>query len=104
MTYESNHALLDQAEIATPVLPEPFQSWSGTTTDYPRDKNVAQLFEETVAAHPNAVAVVFGGAQISYQELNKSANRLAHRLRRIRTEQGRRRNSFAAQNHGFRLQ
>jgi amino acid adenylation domain-containing protein len=84
MTYESNQiAMLDQAEIATLVLPEPYQSWCGTTTDYPRDKSVAQLFEETVAAQPDAVAVVFGGKQLSYQELNKSANRLAHHLRRM---------------------
>ena len=82
MTYESNQiAILDQAEIATPVLPEPFQSGSGTNTDYPRDKSVAQVFEGIVASHPDAVAVVFGGKQLSYQELNKSANRLAHRLR-----------------------
>jgi len=84
MTYESNQiAMLDQAEIAMPVLPEPFQSWSGTTTDYPRDKSVAQLFEETVTAHPDAVALVFGEKQLSYQKLNTLANRLAHHLRRI---------------------
>lgn len=84
MTYESNQiAMLDQAEIATLALPELLQSWSGTTTDYPRDKSVAQLFEEIAAAHPDAVAVVFDGRQFSYQELNKSANRLAHHLRRM---------------------
>ena len=84
MTYESNQiAILDQAEIATAVLPEPFLSWSGKTTEYPRDKSVAQLFEETAAASPDAVAVVLAGKQISYQELNTSANRLAHHLRRI---------------------
>src|SRR5690242_18959667 len=83
MTYESNQiAMLEQTEIAAPVLPEPYQSWSGTTTDYPRDKSVAQLFEEAAAAHPDAIAVAFGGTQLTYQELNTSANRLAHHLRR----------------------
>ncbi len=83
MTYELNQiAMLEQAEIATLVLPEPFQSWSGAITDYPRDKGVAQLFEEIAAAYPNAIAVVIGERQLSYHELNKSANRLAHHLRR----------------------
>jgi amino acid adenylation domain-containing protein len=84
MTYESNQiAMLEQAEIDTLVLPEPLQSWSGTTTDYPRNKTVAQLFEDIAAAYPDAIAVVFGERQLSYQELNKSANRLAHHLRRM---------------------
>ena len=38
------------------------------------------LFERQVAAHPNAVAVVFKEEVLSYQALNHRANRLAHRL------------------------
>ena len=62
-------------------LPEPLQKWNDTRTDYPRDRSVAQLFEETAAAHPNATAVVLGGQALTYAELNRRANRLAHRLR-----------------------
>jgi amino acid adenylation domain-containing protein len=62
-------------------LPEPLQKWNDTRTDYPREKSVAQLFEETAAAHPNATAVVLGGQTLTYAELNRRANRLAHRLR-----------------------
>ncbi len=94
MTYESNRiATLDPLETDLPrtdqpglsqaVLPEPFREWTETTTDYPRDKSVAQLFEEVAAEHPNAVAVVSGGRQLTYDELNTRANRLAHRLRRM---------------------
>ncbi len=64
-------------------LPEPLQKWSGTRTDYPRDKSVAQLFEETAAAYPNATAAVLGGQTLPYAELNRRANHLAHRLRKM---------------------
>jgi len=64
-------------------LPEPLQKWNDTRTNYPRDKSVAQLFEETAAAHPNVTAVVLGGQTLSYAELNRRANHLAHRLRKM---------------------
>ncbi len=63
-------------------LPEPLQTWSGARTEYPRDKTVAALFEEAAARHPDAIALICESAQLTYQELNLRANRLAHRLRR----------------------
>nr|QEO74125.1 condensation domain-containing protein [uncultured bacterium] len=41
-----------------------------------------QLFEETAARQPGAVAVSFEGQALTYAELNARANRLAHHLRR----------------------
>ncbi len=38
------------------------------------------LFEEQVAARPDATAVIFNDNTLTYAELNKRANRLAHRL------------------------
>ncbi|WNN39141.1 amino acid adenylation domain-containing protein [Pseudomonas inefficax] len=40
-----------------------------------------QLFEQQVAARPEAIAVRHGDAQLSYQALEARANQLAHRLR-----------------------
>jgi amino acid adenylation domain-containing protein len=56
-------------------------TWNATRTDYPRDRTVAQLFEEAVSESPGSVALVFGNTQLTYGELNARANRLAHRLR-----------------------
>ena len=67
----------------TTILPEPVGSWNETATEFPRDKTIAQLFEETVSAHPDSIALVFGTQRLSFSELNKRANRLAHRLRQI---------------------
>lgn len=52
-------------------------TWNATSTDYPRDRTVAQLFEEVVSASPDSVALVFGNTRLTYAELNARANRLA---------------------------
>ena len=42
--------------------------------------SIHQLFEKRVQINPEAVAVVFQGKQLTYQELNSKANQLAHYL------------------------
>src|SRR5262249_41117354 len=42
-----------------------------------------RLFAAQAAARPDAVAVVFAGAQLSYGELEARANQLAHHLRAL---------------------
>ncbi len=64
------------------------EDWSGARTDYPREASLASLFEARVAQHGSAPAVVVvpdaAGRQpaetLSYTELNRRANRLAHHL------------------------
>ncbi|NLS92893.1 MAG: amino acid adenylation domain-containing protein [Planctomycetaceae bacterium] len=74
-----------------PLLTEPERhqllvEWNDTATDYPRDKCIHQLFEEQVERTPDAVAVVFEGEQLTYRELNRRANQLAHHLRELGVE------------------
>ncbi|MBW4592042.1 MAG: amino acid adenylation domain-containing protein [Brasilonema angustatum HA4187-MV1] len=57
--------------------------WNDTQTNYPQDKCIHQLFEEQVQRTPDAVAVVFGNQQLTYQQLNTQANQLAHYLRSL---------------------
>ncbi|WP_032716627.1 AMP-binding protein, partial [Pseudomonas syringae] len=47
---------------------------------YPQDCTIHQLFEEKVQAQPDAIAVAFQAQRLSYAELNRQANRLAHHL------------------------
>jgi aspartate racemase len=54
--------------------------WNTTDTDYARDRSIHGLFEDRVDATPDAVAVVFEGLSLTYRELDRRANRLAHRL------------------------
>ena len=67
---------MDEAE-RTLVL----ERWNATARDYPL-RNIAELFEAEAQRRPEAVAVVFGVERISYAELNRRANRLAHYLRK----------------------
>ena len=57
--------------------------WNNTEVDYPDDKCIHQLFEEQVERTPNAVAVVFEGQQLTYNELNCRTNQLAHYLQSL---------------------
>ncbi len=59
------------------------KEWNETQTDYPRDLCVHDLFEEQVVRSPDAPAVTFGDETLTYRELNRRANRVAHRLRRM---------------------
>ena len=55
-------------------------SWNETSADYPRDKSYHELFEEQVARTPERIAAVCGNSAVTYAELNRKANRLAHLL------------------------
>lgn len=54
--------------------------WNATATDYPRDASIHQLFEARADAAPNEVALIFHDVPLTYAELERRANRLAHHL------------------------
>ncbi|WP_085694736.1 MULTISPECIES: non-ribosomal peptide synthetase [unclassified Pseudomonas] len=56
------------------------QQWNDTARDYPTGKTLHALFEAQAERSPDAIALVFEGQQLSYAQLNASANQLAHHL------------------------
>lgn len=56
--------------------------WNDTLVDDPKDACIHQLFETQAKQTPNAVAVIVENQQITYRELNRRANQLAHYLRK----------------------
>ncbi|MDH3599287.1 MAG: amino acid adenylation domain-containing protein [Candidatus Tectomicrobia bacterium] len=57
--------------------------WNATQTAYPDDTGIHQVFEAQVESTPEAVAVVFEDASLTYSELNRRANQLAHYLQAL---------------------
>ena len=55
--------------------------WNATGADYPGERSVHRLFEDQAAQTPQAVAVAAGTEQLTYGELDRRANQLAHHLR-----------------------
>ncbi|MCK9394729.1 MAG: amino acid adenylation domain-containing protein [Methylobacter sp.] len=54
--------------------------FNDTGKTYPCDRLIYQLFEEQAARTPDAIAVVFENQSLSYDDLNRSANQVAHHL------------------------
>jgi amino acid adenylation domain-containing protein len=56
--------------------------WNDTKSVYPACA-VPEVFEGQVERAPEAVALLYEGRQLTYRELNRRANRVAHRLRAL---------------------
>ncbi|HEU4628277.1 MAG TPA: amino acid adenylation domain-containing protein, partial [Gemmatimonadaceae bacterium] len=56
-------------------------AWNATDTAYPRTAAIHHRFTAQAARTPGAVAVVQGERQLTYGELERRANQLAHHLR-----------------------
>jgi amino acid adenylation domain-containing protein len=94
--FEAIHRYLEkvlESMVADPNAPHNNQSflsdkeqsqllveWNATAADYPRDTTAQQLFESQVEKTPHAVALVVQDESLTYSELNRRANQLAHYL------------------------
>nr|AAZ03552.1 McnC [Microcystis sp. NIVA-CYA 172/5] len=79
---------LQQPIFQLPLLTEVeakelLEDWNATEKEYPFHQCIHHLFEEQAARTPAAVAVVFEGQELTYQELNIQANQLAHYLQSL---------------------
>ncbi|ATB34301.1 non-ribosomal peptide synthetase [Melittangium boletus] len=71
--------------LRLPLLPEAeraliLEDWNESSVDFRIQTAFAPVFEKQVAATPDAVAVVSGDERLTYRELNRRSNRLAHFL------------------------
>ena len=57
--------------------------WNATQTDYDLGICLHQLIEAQVERTPDAIAVSFAGEQLTYDQLNRKANQLAHYLQTL---------------------
>ena len=79
---EKNDIKIDEIEVVTKeekmkILNE----FNNTKFDYQKNKTIVDLFEEQAKINPNKTALICKGKKLSYDELNKRANNLAHYLR-----------------------
>jgi amino acid adenylation domain-containing protein len=72
----SRLSMLSEAE-RTKVL----VSWNGHADRLPQGESIKELFEEQARRTPGAPAVAFNGRQLSFDELNRRANRIAWLLK-----------------------
>lgn len=82
----------EQTIAALPFIPETevaqLQAWNQTTTDYPRNKTIVDLFEDQVANAPDNTAIIFQNQTLSYKQLNIRANQIAYYLRSLVDQTG----------------
>ncbi len=75
---------VSEAPILTEGERKNFLAWSNSRTPYLSSKCLHQVFEAQVKRVPGKTAVVYGNDEVTYEDLNRRANRVANGLRRLR--------------------
>jgi amino acid adenylation domain-containing protein len=75
----------DQAIATLPIMAEPerrqiIRAWNDSVEDYPKEKCIHELFEAQAERTPEAIALEYQDQRITYRELDRKANQLAHYL------------------------
>ncbi|NOU17178.1 MAG: amino acid adenylation domain-containing protein [Bacteroidales bacterium] len=55
--------------------------FNGTSTSYPKDKTIHQLFGEQAQRTPDGLALVYGQQRLTYHDLDARSNQLARHIR-----------------------
>ncbi|MDH6349569.1 linear gramicidin non-ribosomal peptide synthetase LgrD [Brevibacillus sp. 1238] len=77
----------DQSITLLPLMREEEEQlliteWNRTEVPYSREKCVHEMIEEMVSKAPDSIALIVGEQRVTYGELNRQANQLAHSLRK----------------------
>lgn len=82
-------APLGKIQMLTPAeWKQIVQDWNDNNQTYPDRICAHQWFEEQVALTPNSIAIDFEGQTITYEELNKQSNQLAHAMQQKGVQTG----------------
>jgi amino acid adenylation domain-containing protein len=79
--FDINMRLCDIEMLSKEEKEQILFDFNDTNAEYSRDKTLHELFEEQAARTPANIAVVFKEKKLTYEALNKKANRLANFLR-----------------------
>ncbi|WP_166220681.1 non-ribosomal peptide synthetase [Pseudomonas atagonensis] len=77
---ENLDLLVTDFNLSTPTETRLLQAWNATGVDYPQGLTTHQRIEAQARERPQAVAAVCQGQRLTYAELNRQANALAHHL------------------------
>jgi amino acid adenylation domain-containing protein len=81
MVADPQQRLADLALLTAAERQQILVEWNATQKAYPRNQYLHTIIEAQVEYTPDAVAVVFEDAHLTYRELNRRANQFAHHLR-----------------------
>ncbi|MBE8595309.1 non-ribosomal peptide synthetase [Xenorhabdus sp. BG5] len=80
MTIDETQAIARLPMLSVAERQQLLVDFNAPQADFPHDTLIHQLFEAQVQRTPDATAVIFEEQSLSYDELNRRTNQLAHRL------------------------
>lgn len=69
--------IINDIEIITKEEKDIILGFNNSVSDFPKDKNIIELFNEQVNINPNSIALHFENKSFTYKQLNDRANELA---------------------------
>ncbi|MBX8519926.1 amino acid adenylation domain-containing protein [Pseudomonas cichorii] len=81
MTADIQQRIADLPLLSAAERQQTLQDWNREVADFPSAQCAHQLIETQAARVPEAVALSLGNQHLTYEALNRRANRLAHKLR-----------------------
>ncbi|HEY6661266.1 MAG TPA: amino acid adenylation domain-containing protein, partial [Pyrinomonadaceae bacterium] len=82
MAADPEQLLRDVQLLGSEERREMLQEWNATRSEFPESQCVFELFAQQVERTPDAIAVSFENERLTYAELDRRANQLAHYLRK----------------------
>ncbi len=77
-----------QLQVLSPSQRQELLERAGNSVPYERESSVAEVFESRVREQPGSLAIIYDGGELTYQELDQRANRVAHALMRLGADVG----------------